>query len=194
MRHSGVTDTLNVGCPLGMAKLKNSPITAKDLADFATTNSDFGFEMQVLTRLRAEGFSCQHSGTYRDPVTKKIRQFDIRALADRGDSTLALAVECKNLRPSNPLLVSTVPRTSDESFHDLLVCQPHDGYTQFLTQTVRENASAYKPGNMVGKKTDQVGRDTSGELVSNDEATFDKLNQAVNSCLGLVSLMSRWVS
>ncbi|MGA3027037.1 MAG: hypothetical protein ABSF98_19950 [Bryobacteraceae bacterium] len=40
---------------------------------------------------------------------------------------------------------------------------------------------------MVGKKTDQVGRGiAAGELVSNDEATFDKLNQAVNSCQDLL--------
>src|SRR5712664_3970948 len=107
-----------------MAKPKNPPINADDLADFVTTNSDFGFEMQVLSRLRAEGFACSHAGTYRDPVTDKIRQFDIRASMDCGDSTLALAVECKNLRPSNPLLLSSVPRTSAEAFHDLLVCRP----------------------------------------------------------------------
>ena len=79
---------LNLGYLIGMAKLKDDPITAKDLADFATTSSDFGFEMQVLARLRAEGFSCSHSGTYRDPVTDKIRQFDVRASIDRDDSTL----------------------------------------------------------------------------------------------------------
>ena len=43
---------------------------------------------------------------------------------------------------------------------------------------------------MTGKKTDQVGREMSGELVSNDEATFDKLNQAVNSCQDLVRTLS----
>jgi hypothetical protein len=39
---------------------------------------------------------------------------------------------------------------------------------------------------MVGKKTDQVGKDTSGDFVSDDQATFEKLNQAVNSCQDLV--------
>jgi hypothetical protein len=38
------------------------------------------------------------------------------------------------------------------------------------------DASAYRPGEMVAKKTDQVGRNTSGALVSDDEATFEKLN------------------
>jgi hypothetical protein len=62
--------------------------------------------------------------------------------------------------------------------------------TRFLVEPVTERASAYRPGEMVGKKTDQVGRDMSGELVSNDEATFDKLNQAVNSCQDLVRALS----
>jgi hypothetical protein len=43
---------------------------------------------------------------------------------------------------------------------------------------------------MVGKKTDQVGRDQSDELLSDDLATFEKLNQAVNSCSDLVR---KWV-
>src|SRR5579864_2142597 len=124
---------------LGMAKLKPDPITANDLADFATTNSDFGFEMQVLSRLRAEGFTCSHVGTYRDPVTDKMRQFDIRGSVDCGDSTLALAVECKNLRPNNPLLLSAVPRISAEAFHELLVCRLHETYNQFLVQPILEN-------------------------------------------------------
>ncbi len=38
----------------------------------------------------------------------------------------------------------------------------------------------------MAKKTEQVGRETSGAFVSNDEATFEKLNQAVNSCQDLV--------
>lgn len=59
-----------------MAKLKDAPISDKDLADFATTSSDFGFEMQVLARLRAEGFSYSHAGTYRDPVKDRFRQFE----------------------------------------------------------------------------------------------------------------------
>ena len=94
------------------------------------------------------------------PRTDKIRQFDIRATADSGDSTLALAVECKNLRPNNPLLVSAVPRTPVEAFNDLLVLKVRETYSQFQTEPVLENASAYKPGEMVGKKTDQVGCDT----------------------------------
>ena len=104
---------------IGMAKLKDCPISAEDLAEFARDDSNFAFEMQVLAQLLTSGFSCVHSGTYRDPVTSKMRQFDIRASMDRDRGTLSLAVECKNLRPNSPLLLSTVPRTDAEAFHDL---------------------------------------------------------------------------
>jgi hypothetical protein len=66
----------------------------------------FGSEMRVLRHLPAGMFTCSHSGTYRDPVTDKIRQYDIRAHKDRGGLTLAPAAESKNLRPNNPLLLS----------------------------------------------------------------------------------------
>jgi hypothetical protein len=168
-----------------VARLNDTPIAAADLLEFATTDSDFGFEMRVLAQLRADGFNCLHSGTYCDPVTDKVRQFDIRATMDRGDSTLALAVECKNLRPNNPLLVSAVPRTPEEAFHDLVVCRPQVTIN-WVIRPVTGDASPYKPEGMVGKKTDQVGRDTSKELTRNDEATFEKLNQAVNSCHDLI--------
>jgi len=169
-----------------MAKLKDDAITAKDMEEFVGCNSDFAFEMHVLAQLRALGFECAHSGTYRDPVSDKMRQFDIRAIKHRDNFTLALAVECKNLRPNNPLLLSAVPRTPSESFHDLLVWKrwTHAGHPS--VRPITGGDSAYKPEDMVGKKTDQVGRDTSGALVSNDEPTFDKLNQAVNSCRDLV--------
>jgi hypothetical protein len=170
-----------------VARLNDTPITAADLLEFAATDSDFGFEMRVLAQFRAVLFNCFHSGTYRDPVTDKIRQFDIRATMDRGDSTLALAVECKNLRSNNPLLVSAVRRTPEEAFHDLLLYRPLASPNWVI---VTPGASPYKPHAMVGKKTDQVGRDTNNQLTRNDEATFEKLNQAVSSCHDLVRTFS----
>jgi hypothetical protein len=169
-----------------MAKLNKGPITGQDLTEFVNADSDFGFEMRVLKHLRAIGFTCSHSGTYRDPITDKIRQYDIRAHKDRGDLTLALAVECKNFRPNYPLLLSAVPRTEEEAFHDLLVCRPGVQYHIPEVKHIVGDASVYKVGEMVGKKTDQVGRETSGELASADEAAFEKRNQAVNSCQDLV--------
>jgi hypothetical protein len=162
---------------------KDQPITAQDMADFVNSSSDFAFEMQVLARLNALGFQCSHSGTYRDPVTRKIRQFDIRAVAISGDFQLAMAVECKSLRPNFPLLISAVPRTVAEAFNDRIVLN-----RELSSTSVEQGSSMYKVGEMVGKKSDQVKKDpSSGVLTSNDEATFDKVNQAVNSCSDLVS-------
>ncbi len=142
--------------------------------------------MKVLTERRTIGFECFHSGTYQDPVSDKIRQFDIRAFMGRGSNTLRLAVECKNLRLNHPLLLSAVARTSAESFHEI-ISHPSPHMTQIVTMRTISAHSIYKTGEMVGKKTDQVGREeASGQIVSDDSVTFEKLNQAVNSCADLV--------
>ena len=168
-----------------MAKLKSDPITARDLEDFVATDSDFAFEMNVLAQLRSLEFDCEHSGTYRDPVSDKIRQFDIRATKEQNMCILGLAVECKNLHFNHPLLLSAVPRTAAESFHDLLVF--HKGVVPAaVIQTMEGDPSAYRQGESVGKKTDQVGISDQGASVADDNLTFDKLNQAVNSCKDLV--------
>src|SRR5438270_12626622 len=168
-----------------MSKRANDPIIAADLQGFVTNDSDFGFEMPVLTALRDLQFTCSHSATYEDPVTGKIRQFDIRAFKSEHDFKLALAVECKNIRPYFPLLVSAVPRTGAEAFHDRIIHR--HGWNVPLSQIVRHKAgdSAYGVGEMVGKKIDQVRRD-GATLVSDDSVTFDKLNQAINSCRDLI--------
>jgi hypothetical protein len=170
-----------------MAKLKQDSITAKQLEDFVANDSDFAFEMKVLAQLRGLEFDCEHSGTYRDPVTDKIRQFDIRASKKQNMCNLALAVECKNLRLNNPLLLSAVPRTAVESLHDILVFRVGHVVNAANVETRRGKDSAYQQGEMVGKKTDQVGFTDSGTLVSDDSTTFEKLNQAVNSCMDLVT-------
>jgi hypothetical protein len=164
----------------------SGPITDKDLADFVEKDSDFAFEMQVVTQLRGVGFGCSHSGTYQDPVSDKIRQFDVRATKKRGSCTLALAVECKNLRPDCPLLLSAVPRVTDEAFHDIIFREANPHFQIPRVRPVAGNESVYTPGEMVGKKTDQVSRNKDGALVSDDSKTFEKLNQAMNSCTDLV--------
>ena len=172
-----------------MVKIKNDPITKQDIESFVRDDSDFAFEMRVLNRVRELDFECSHSGTYQDPITGKIRQFDIRAeREDRHNCTLLLAMECKNLRASRPLLLSAVPRTSEESFHDVFW---QDSINAFpFIKPVQENRF-YRTGQMVSKKTDQVARgDKNGGLVTDDSEAFDKLNQAINSCQALIQKCS----
>jgi hypothetical protein len=177
-----------------MAKLQPAPITAKDLEEFTAVSSDFAFEMKVLALFQSAGFQCRHAGTYRDPVTDKLRQFDMRAFLENAEYTLAMAVECNNLRPNNPLLTSALTRTKDEAFHDILYCyRTATSLVTFEIQPICGPTSAYKPGEMVGKTTDQVGHDTNRDLISNDEATFDKIGQAINSCQGLIAELSQRV-
>ena len=134
-----------------------------------------------------------HGGTYEDPVTKKTRQYDIRAVKKNADRRISLAVECKALRDSFPLLVSRVPRTKDESHHEVIICQPpdrnrvHVGIPQ-TTRTVRlgHQHCIYDYAQPVGKATVQIGRKENGEIASGDAETFDKWSQALASIHGLI--------
>jgi hypothetical protein len=172
-----------------MAKpLREDSITGADLTAFAANDSDFAFEMRVLLQLRDLGFQCEHSGTYEDPVSGKLRQFDLRANKIVGGVRLALAAECKNFRPYNPLLLSAVPRTEAESFHECVEVTPPSSYGRHSKCSRLSGCeSVYPVREGVGKKTDQVGRERStGELVRDDRETFEKLDQAVNSSRVLV--------
>ena len=177
-----------------MAKIQPDSITAHDLETFVNEQSDFTFEMQVLAQAWQLGFRCSHAGTYRDPVTDKVRQFDIRAIREENPKRLVLTIECKNIRENYPLLISAVPRTASEAFHDL-IHTPQDAVRASVITQIAEH-SFYRPGEMVGKRTDQVGRLTNGTLSSDDQTTFDKIGQAVNSCQDLVTeyggVTSRW--
>lgn len=104
-----------------MAKLSSKTIREADFEEYLKTSSDFAFELTVLKSLVDQGFECEHGGSYRDPITKKIRQFDIRASTSRDQLRVSLAVECKNLHDNYPLLVSCVPRRESESFHEVIV-------------------------------------------------------------------------
>jgi hypothetical protein len=172
-----------------MAKLKSTAITAKDLKEFLASESDFAFEMIVLSLLRRIGFNSLHSGTYQDPITKKIRQFDLRADKNEGDFLLTLAIECKNLRANFPLLITAVPRTDDEAFHEVIRYRESPGFMTPTTEaiTIGSRRSIYVADEMVGKRTDQVGRaESNAEFVSDDALTFDKISQAINSSEDLV--------
>jgi hypothetical protein len=166
-----------------MPKPGAAPITAADMDEFVKNNSDFDFEMKVLNWLNANGFTCQHSATYRDPITGKFRQFDIRAEIKSDNHILALAVECKNLRPNNPLLISAAPRTEAEAFHSYILYRSVPVH-RFEAAYVL-GSGVYRANYPVGKTTDQVSR-IANELQSDDEQTFGKISQAINGCKDLV--------
>ena len=183
-----------------MAKLKKNPITVDDIREFVEDHSDFTFELSVYSQLIELGFTCDHGGTYSDPLTKKIRQFDIRATwTDHSQwllpqEQIRLAVECKQLQDNFPLVIHTVPRKFDEGTHDVLLSVDPEKFD--LSHEVQITIPAFVPNAMkwevagkfsiynenkpVGKSCAQVGRDQAG-ITSTNSDVFNKWTQAISS-------------
>jgi hypothetical protein len=178
-----------------VAKLQDVKIGRTELVEYLDTSSDFAFELRCLELLSNQGFSCKHGGSYTDAVTKKSRQFDIRAEKAHEKLRVRCAVECKNLKASFPLLVSCVPRSDDESFHDLVFAFDPKGVKRPTPleafgkncQHVRvgPRESTYAVGAPVGKSCAQVGKGQDGSPVANDADVFDKWSQALASAADL---------
>ena len=162
-------------------------IDEKHMKAFVSNEADFAFEMRTLHALRGLGFECDHAATYQDPITEKIRQYDIRARKAVSPYHLWLSVECKNIGPESPLLVHAVPRTDAEAFHQL-IRRPDDskGLNFPATISVKGFESAYPPQAEVGKQTDQVTVRTDGTFAHSDSSVFEKISQSVNSARDLV--------
>ncbi len=185
-----------------MPKLKPDPITQSDLIEYHDTRSDFSFEITTLNALIGLDFTCEHAGTYDDPATQKPREYDIRATRRMGPRFLRLAVECKNLRPNYPLLISCLPRRSEEAFHELSYSvnpatnafETPSGFSAPAMIPRSKNVrltgadSFYPVGEPVGKSCDQVGRSNHDEIVSGDADVYVKWSQALSSADDLTYL------
>jgi len=186
-----------------MAKISTIPIDQSALEAYLDTDSDFGFEIQVLKLLRELGADCTHGSTYEDPKTKKYREFDIRAHLHSERSNVRLAVECKNIKNYSPLLVSCLPRTRDQAYHEVICSfdpknansNPYPKSDDFsvasdtiwqgssITINVNESESIYKTRDPVGKSCVQVTRAAhDNSFSSSDGDVYDKWSQAVSSC------------
>lgn len=180
-----------------MAKqLKQPAIGAADLLEYlAQSSDDFAFELRTLRLLRAKGIACEHGGLYEDPVTKKPRQFDIRAVARDGAHCVRLAIECKNVGAHFPLLVSCLPRHPDESFHEIAIvgeiedgAHAHGMYeTRAHVVRLRDEESLYRANAPVGKTLARVGRTGDhGKIQSDDADMFERWAQSLASAHDLV--------
>lgn len=170
-----------------MAKqIRTDPVTAEQIQRHVLSESDFAFELRILPILREWGLATSHSGTYTDPATGKPRQFDIRAERHEGRCSLRLAVECKNLRANNPLIVLCVDRPAADAFHEVVFSSsirrglpPVQVHTSWL--------SLYRRDDPVGKSTVQLAINANnGDPVMSDADTYEKWAQAVASCADLV--------
>ncbi len=186
-----------------MAKqLKSIPVSVGDLVEYLDNHSDFAFEIKVLNSLIASGFTCEHGGTYDDPVTNKPREFDIRATRTFEKRFLRLAVECKNLRTNFPLHISCLPRRDEEAFHEIAysvnpetnpIEEPPEPFcVAMLPQSkgirMTGTQSLYHAGEPVGKSCEQVGRASNDEITASDSDVFDKWSQALSSAHDLTYL------
>lgn len=180
-----------------MATTKRNPISQQDILDWLASSSNFAFELRCVKLLNDNGVRCLHGGSYSDPVTKKTRQFDIRAQWSSGRIHARFAVECKNLDPTFPLLVQCVPRTPSEAFHELVLSYDPSLNPETASQarafqktceTIRLSHpnSVYEEHAPVGKSCVQVGRSLDGSLSSNDSEVFDKWAQALASSQDLI--------
>lgn len=180
-----------------MPSLIPEPIKQKDIDEYLENYSDFSFEMQVCKRLRQQGFKCQHTGTYSDPITQKLRQYDIHAelhhhipkkissihgVTDELFLSIFLSVECKNIREESPVIGLGSGRTFNESYHYLIVCK--DGCPPVSVER-RGRESYFQENNLVIRSLDQVGRfkDGKGQIYvkGSDKDIYTKLSQATSS-------------
>ena len=186
-----------------MNKLISNPITKSDLEEYLNNYSDFSFELRVLKKFVDLGLECSHGGTYEDPITGKTRQFDIRALLQKEYVRVHLSIECKNIRENFPLLVHCLKRKVNESYNELilshkpqnkiqqngniLITSPPAFQESSLSIRVLQH-SLYPKDHYVAKSSDQVGRrQNDREITSTDEKVFEKISQAINSAVDLIS-------
>lgn len=177
-----------------MAKLKNTKIGVRDLKEYLSGQDDFRLEIAAFKHFKKRGLDVLHGGTYEDPVTKVARQFDIRGTVRKNGCSVHLAVECKSLKDFYPLLVSTIPRTKEESYHEIVYSHKRTGNysvepmgSNFDSVRIDNAFSVYEPQKSCGKSTTQVGRGQNGELITGDGEVYGKWSQAVSSAYDLVS-------
>ena len=186
-----------------MTKLSSAPISQLDIEKYLNNYSDFSFELKVLKRFSDLGFSCCHSGTYEDPVTNKSREYDIRALLKMQFIRVHLSIECKNLRVNFPLVVHCLERKENESYNELIytfepkipkqpvgpISLPLPAAFMEFSKSVRLEQFCLYPNKLfVAKSADQIGkRYDNSEITATNGEVFDKISQAINSSIDLIS-------
>jgi hypothetical protein len=167
-----------------MASRYSLPLSKPELEQFIRDESDFSFEMSVLSALRELGLQAEHAAVYTDPITNRLRTYDIRARWSDAHRWIRFAVECKNLKTNAPLLVHATPRSEAEAYRSVVTRSRIGG---LVFQTAHRARGVYEPGEAVGRHTDQPMKDKSGAFKSSDAATFEKWLQAVSGCFDLLS-------
>lgn len=82
--------------------------------------TDFGFELTVLKRLRDAGFQCSPARQAWDYDNATLKREALAADGGEGEYHIHLEVGCANIQPQDAVLLSTLPRTPEQSSHYLL--------------------------------------------------------------------------
>ena len=162
-----------------MPRTPPPPFTIAELDGFVRTRSDFGFEMQALSALNGQGYACRHAATFVDPITSKIREFDIRARRGADGIGIRLAVECQNLTMDSPLILHRTPRGPHEATHSAAVFKPGHTYSFWQSRTLSPS-DLYPLDQPVGRQLEQPKKKDDGTLSQNDGPTFEKWSQALS--------------
>lgn len=179
-----------------MPRLNTTPITQRDIKDYLSdAGDDFRLELEVYNTCKKFNFQVSHGGTYQDPVTKKTRQYDLRAsrMREHDRFQMQLAIECKCLKTYFPLLVYQIPKAENEDYHEIVFSyKPLDTSAHIMptAKNIRFTGrySHYRNIEFIGKSTVQVGRtEQKKELTGDDSEVFDKWSQALSSAEDLIS-------
>jgi hypothetical protein len=145
------------------------PVTAEDIAAYLDAQDDFDLELFVHRSLVRSGFHSEHAGTYTDPAGGWPQRFDVRArrLFPGAPRQLLLAVECQSLSAECPLLVSRVPRSVQEGYHEIVRSWQVQETGEDAVEVLRwERGLELYPENVqVGRKLARIPKDsgTAGE-------------------------------
>lgn len=182
-------------------------IKPEDVKQVLLEDDDFGHEMRVgniLAKLAAarstDTFNAtdidppHHGGTYTDLITGKPRQFDYRCrlirCPPRQHATCAfLAVECKNLHESAPLVISGRPRTSEEAYYAFIESseEPATKTKSWVTRRA-DTGQFYHEGEFVGKSLLRLKvKNGKFEADNNSSEIYDRWSQALASAVELAN-------
>jgi hypothetical protein len=190
-------------------------IKPADIRAAIENDDDFGHEMRVGDILRnlqplSSSHYCpvacgppEHGATYTDPITRKPRQFDFRYRLWRSVSPtnhscqcVLLAVECKNLHPSSPLVVSGRERTTEEAYHTFVesTCDERGNAYDSIAKMTVGGSRIYSTDQFVGKKLSRLkpSKDPKAkqklDVDTNQQSdVYDRWSQAVASAQDLAA-------
>lgn len=165
------------------------PVTAEDIAAYLDAHDDFDLELFVHRSLVGSGFHSELAGTCSDPASGRPQRFGVRArrFFPGARRQLLLAVECQSLPAECPLLVSRIPRSAPESYHEVVrswqAREPGEDSVEVLRW--ERGLELYPENVQVGRRLARIAKDFGGE------SSQEQWSRAVMSAAELVKEANR---